>query len=255
MNSFWKCLWSELLKLRRTLTIWMVILAPLALQVLTIGMWLIQDMNRNNSDSESIWLNLFHNLQTFWIILMLPLFIALVTALLSSVEHNSGQWKHLYALPVPRGSFYAAKWAVGVIVIVIASLMMIAETYLSGLFLDLVTNKYAFMQAAFPFKQMSQVLLSAAACAMLMISIHTWVSQYFYNFTVNVGIGMAAAIANIMIIQSDKLWLKFFPWVIQAQVIDEVNSNLVPWAFAIGVGGGLLVALIGGWLVTRRDVV
>ncbi len=254
MNSFWKCLWSEVLKLRRTLTFWMVLLAPLVLQLLCFGMWLIRDMNSYTSDGETIWQNYFFNLQTFWIVLMLPLFIALETALLASVEHNSGLWKHLYALPVPRGSFYAAKWAIGVIVVVLASLMMLAETYLAGLILDLVTNKYAFMQAAFPFKLMSKVFLSAAACSVLMVSIHTWISQHFHNFTVNVGIGMAAAVANIMIIQSDKPWLKFFPWVIQSQVIEDMMVS-IPAALAIGAGGGLLVALIGGWLVTRRDVV
>lgn len=170
------------------------------------------------------------------------------------MEHNTGHWKHLYALPVPRGGFYAAKWAVGVMVVVLSSLMLIAETYLAGLVLDLVTDKYAFMQAAFPIAEIVKVLLSGATCAVLMISIHTWISQHFHNFTVNVGIGMAAAIANIMIIQSDKPWLKFFPWVIQAQVIDFAAGG-VPLAMAIGVGGGLLVALVGGWLVTRRDVV
>lgn len=252
MNSFWKCFWSELLKLRRTLTFWMVLLAPLVIMIFNTGMWLVQDMN-NYSDGENIWLHFFGNVQTFWIVLMLPLFIALETALLASVEHSSGQWKHLYALPVPRGMHYSAKWVVGGLVVALASGMLLGETYLAGVALDLVTDNYPFMQSAMPILPMSKIVFTAGVSSLLMVSIHTWISQHFHNFTVNIGIGMAAAIANIMLIQSDKPWAVFFPWLVQAKALEIIEGEHIV-AMVIGMGGGLLVALIGGWLVTRRDV-
>lgn len=254
MTTFWKCLWSELLKLRRTLTFWMVLVAPLVIMVFNTGMWLVQDMN-NYSDGENIWLHFFGNLQTFWIVLMLPLFIALETSLLASVEHSSGLWKHLYALPVPRGMYYTAKWVVGVLVVALATIMLLGEMYLAGVVLDLVTDNYPFMQFAMPIRPMSKILLTAGVSSLLMVSIHTWISQHFHNFTVNIGVGMAAAIANIMLIQSDKPWAMYFPWLVQAKALEIIEAGNPFVAMAIGVGGGLLVALIGGWLVTRRDVI
>jgi hypothetical protein len=59
---------------------------------------------------------------------------------------------------------------------------------------------------------------------LVILSIHTWIALRFHSFTVAVGVGMAAAIA----------WL--------------------PWALAVGILGGLALAVAGCWEVTRRDV-
>ncbi len=254
MNTFIKCFRAELLKLRRTLTFWMVLLAPLVVQMLNFGMWATRDMNAYNDNFTNLWTHYFFNLRTFWVILMLPLFIALESALLASVEHSSQQWRRLFTLPVPRGSVYAAKWAVGALVTLLASLMMVAETYLGGITLDLISERYPFMSTSLPWMELIGPMLLAWLLSLLMISIHTWISLRFHNFTVSVGIGMAAAIANIMLIESDEPWSLFFPWLLQANVLDHKTVSLVP-ALALSIAGGLLVALIGGWLVTRRDVV
>lgn len=254
MTTLFNCFKAEILKLRRTLTFWMVLLAPFCVQLLNFGMWATRDMNTYNDQFTNLWQHYFFNLRTFWVILMLPLFIALETALLASVEHSANQWRRLYTLPVPRASIYAAKWAVGALVTLLASIMMVVETYLTGIALDLISDLYPFMQTSFPLADLLKTVLVAWLCSLLMISIHTWITLRFHNFTIGVGVGMAAAIANIMLIESDEPWALFFPWLLQANILNNKAGDVTS-ALAFGIAGALVVALVGGWLVTRRDVI
>ena len=92
---------AEALKLKRTLAVWMVFIAPSVVVALNFVMWL--DRGENFMlQRDSAWQALAQNVLLFWALLMLPLFVTLETALLGGVDHGSQQWKHLHALPIPR---------------------------------------------------------------------------------------------------------------------------------------------------------
>ena len=63
---------------------------------------------------------------------MMPLLIALVTALLNGIEHSDKQWKHLFALPVPRWAVYFAKLIVAQGLILTSTLVLALFTAIVG---------------------------------------------------------------------------------------------------------------------------
>src|SRR5690349_16013582 len=106
MTSLLRALHAELLKLKRTLAVRMIFVAPLLVALLQFFIALNQ---RRVPANFKLWEAVFRNGLTVWAIFMLPLLITLETALLTGIEHSEKQWKHLLALPVPRYTIYAAK--------------------------------------------------------------------------------------------------------------------------------------------------
>ncbi|MBP7689577.1 MAG: ABC transporter permease, partial [Thermoflexales bacterium] len=128
---------AETLKLKRTLALWLVLIAPLTVVVLNFLM-LWQRGASYLLEPDSAWQGLTQNIAAFWSLLMLPLYVTLETALLGGVEHTAQQWKHLYALPLPRWSTYAAKWLISMSVVAASTIVLWLGTILCGLALNVV---------------------------------------------------------------------------------------------------------------------
>jgi hypothetical protein len=96
-----RALSAETLKLKRTLAVWMVLIAPSVVVALNFVM-LLDRGDRFLTDADTAWLALAQNILLFWALMMLPLFVTLETALLGGVDHNSQQWKHL-SPAIPAG--------------------------------------------------------------------------------------------------------------------------------------------------------
>jgi hypothetical protein len=59
--------------------------------------------------------------------------------------------------------------------------------------------------------------------------------------------------AGVLVINSD--WAKFYPGTLPGRVsIGFMEGDAIAAELALGIVGGIVVALAGGWEVTRRDV-
>lgn len=104
---FARVLWTETLKIRRTLAVWMVLIAPLT--VVTLQFMVLWQRPGMAARSSEPWMGLARGIFGLWGALMLPLFLTLEAALLAGLEHGENNWKTLFALPAPRWHFYMAK--------------------------------------------------------------------------------------------------------------------------------------------------
>ena len=90
--ALWNALRAEVLKSRRSLALWMAILAPLLIEVLDFILYFQRGYIRTNIENAWLWLG--QSTLSYWSLLMLPLFVALETALLSNVEHANSPGYH-----------------------------------------------------------------------------------------------------------------------------------------------------------------
>ena len=245
-----RALSAETLKLKRTLALWMVLIAPLTVVILNFLM-LWQRGANYLMEADSAWQALAKNITAFWALLMLPLYITLETALLGGVEHNTQQWKHLYALPLPRWSIYAAKWLISVALVVASTLVLWLGAIACGLLLNVV-NPELTLSASIPVWDILRPMGLIGLIGLLIIAIHLFVGLRWSNFTVSIGFGMVATTINIMVMNSEK-WSKFYPWSLPIYAIEDTGAYL-PTALAIGVIGGAIVGLLGMWQVSRREI-
>src|SRR5574340_188865 len=112
MTALVRALSAELLKLKRTLALWLAFALPAVIVFLFFLNYFQRGEFLIREDADS-WKWLAQNVLILWSMLFLPLFTALETALLSGLEHSEKNWKHLFALPIPRWTIYTAKLLAG----------------------------------------------------------------------------------------------------------------------------------------------
>jgi len=257
MDPLGRALSAEWLKTRRTLALLMTLIAPAIIAILQVAMFLENREFYIKNAEQNHWLTLSQNSMIFWALLMLPLFATLETALLSGLEYGRRNWTLLYALPVPRWAYYAAKELISLGLIGLSTMVMVGLILLDGLFLQAIDPAYRLLPGLIPWGALVKGYTLIYLGAFLIVSIHLWVSSRWPSFVVALGVGIGATVTGILIFQSE--WARFYPWTMPGLLaLNTVGrgadlSMPIPAFLALGVGGGVLVALLGGWNIVRRD--
>jgi hypothetical protein len=240
---------TEAAKLRRTLALWMAVLAPMVIVGLyfLVGIAGPGPLVRPNTDS---WVSLTRNTVQLWTVLMLPLFITLETSLLAGLEHSDRNWKFLLSLPIPKWTIYVAKLIVAIALVWVAHAVLVAGTMLSGLALRQLSA--AMKLGALPIAQIAWPLAKVSASLLLAVTIQHWVSLRWPSFVTAMGFGMCAMVAGFVAVQS-ATYGPWFPWSLPLHTLmprgTAVNNPMMYSAMA-----GVIVATAGAWHFTRREL-
>jgi hypothetical protein len=249
MLALYRALSAELLKTKRTLAFWLTLLAPLPIILLALINFM-QDYDWLKR--EELWSTLIHNVFVLWNVLLSPLFITLETGLLNALEHHNKMRKQLYALPAPRWAMYAAKQLVALGLIGLSNIALAAMTVSVGLVLRVLRPNLSF-GAPVPWAPLLQSAVLGFLASCLIISLHLWVSARWSSFVAAMGAGIVTTVAGVVVINSE--WAKMYPWTLPGWVVKgNLQGEGIVMSLALGLAGGIVVALAGGWNVIRRDV-
>lgn len=248
MISLWRSLTAEVLKLKRTLALWMVFIAPLAIAGFIFAVTLSRELNDASPDP---WDQFSSIVLTLWGLLMLPLFVALEMALLGGLESTEKQWKHLFVLAIPRPALYGAKLLVGLGLIGLSTLVLWGGMLAAGWGLRWLRPDLGFAAPA-PWLSMLQAVGRTYLAAWLVLALHLWLSLRWQSITLALGIGMTATVLGAFLIRSAR-WSPWYPWVLPGVTLLGTPSGQAQ-ALLLGGIGGLVAALLGCWDVVRRDV-
>ncbi len=252
MNALARALWAETLKTKRTLALAVTVLAPLAIGVLMVAMYLEHAEYYAVPKGENPWIRYTQTCLVWWSLLMLPLFITLETALINGLDHSPRSWKMLYTTPIPRWAFYAAKQIISMGLIALSMIFMVVVIFLVSFLLRAIRPVYDF-SAPVPWLHVLKYITLPYIAAWLIISLHFFISARWKSFVIAIGVGMCATVAAIFFVGRD--YAMFYPWTMPAfpvaKMLDDANQIAT---LAMGGLGGIVVALIGGWNVTRQDV-
>jgi hypothetical protein len=251
MTVMVKALGAEMLKLKRTLALWLAFIAPLIIVGANAGIF-FQRGAINTPEYTSTWLWYGQMNIIIWGLLMIPLFVTLETALVGNMEYTSDHWKHLNALPVPRGVIYAAKQFSGMALIALSSLALVFSIVGGGVLLRLLRPGIG-LEPDIPWGRLFAYAGMTFMGAWLIISIQTWISLRWKSFVVACAVGMALTVAGVFIIHAS--WGDFWPWALPGAIANEFSEGVVHVPeLLFGSVGGVVAAILGGWDVARRDV-
>jgi len=248
MGALGRALGAEFIKLRRTLALWMVLVAPGT--VVALQFFSLLRMPGGSTVSGDAWVTFVAGATNLWAAFMLPLFVALETALLAGVEHGARGWKHLYALPVPRRAILGAKLVVAVFCVAGAGLVLVGATGGAGLLLRVVRPELP-LGAGVPWEGLLRDVGLLTAASLLMITIHTWLAVRWASFTAALSTGVVGTFVTLFAVGGTLG--RFWPW---AQPINTIGGTgeRMPLALVIGMGGAAVFALFAAWDLLRRDV-
>ena len=255
MNALLRAIDAELLKMKRTLALALIVIMPLA--ICGLNLLILLNNNRVQTDPTfDVWEFFLRNNVGFWGILMLPLFITLETALVAALDHNANAWKHVYALPLPRWSFYIAKQLVNLALIAGSMVVVVIGTVLAGGFIQVSgLLPDGRLLPVFPWGTLVQSLTLLFLASWLIIAIHTWVSLRWHSFTVASTVGIVATVTGFIVINSDR-YAPIFPWSLPVRAAGSLVMGTpdATDSLLFGLIGGVVFALVACWDVTRRDV-
>lgn len=249
MTGLYRTIRAELLKLKRTLALWMTVIAPtvvVALQVLVV-------LKRSGGLEKlpDAWLPFARSIAGMWAVLMLPLFVTLESALVSNLEHAERHWKQLLALPVPRWNYYLGKFLVVIGLVALSSVILLLLTVGGALLLGVLLPKLA-LHPPIPWSALLLLHATILGAAVLMISIHHWVSLRWQSFTTAVGFGMTAVVIGFILVNSETYGL-YYPWSIPARVTNAPLAR-IHMMLSLSVIGSLVALIAGCWEFSRREI-
>jgi len=252
-----RALRAEALKMKRTLALKMVVLAPVAVVLLTLFMASQAPSGtlRRGGIVVNPWIALTRvNLQ-FWGLLMLPLYVALQTALIAGLDHADSQWKALFARPVPRWTIYVAKLALTAAMTAASAAILVAGLLAEGAFLRWYDVSLGFA-AAVPVATIVSQAAQVTALAFLFLTIQHWVSLRWKSFSVAIGFGIVAMVTSFaMLLASGQYgaWPQYFPWSLPMLVMARQPQNI---AAVLWIGGvaGTATSVAGCIDFCRREV-
>jgi hypothetical protein len=246
--SLARALGAEALKLRRTLAIWMMLVTPATVVALQFfGLLRFRGAAPPTGDG---WQMLAASVTNLWAAFMLPLFVALETALLAGVEHGARTWKHLYALPVPRWSILAAKLLVAVACVAGAGVALVMLTAAAGQLLRIMKPALG-LGTDVPWGILARRVALVSTAALLMTTVHTWLAIRWPSYTAALATGVVGTFVTLFAVGGTLG--KYWPWAQPINAIGGTGERL-PLAMAIGAGGAVIVAIAAGWDLLRRDV-
>ena len=177
MMSLIRVLHAETLKLKRTLAFRMIFVAPLL--VVALQFFIAWKQPRPGAEFN-LWDMVARTSLSVWAVFMLPLLITLETALINGIEHGEKQWKHIFALPVPRHVVYAAKFLIAQALAAASTLILCAMTVVVGLAFTRLRPELP--SGAIPFVWILKHAAFVWLASWLIIAIHIWVSVRWPGF-------------------------------------------------------------------------
>jgi hypothetical protein len=252
MTMLLRALRAELIKVRRTLALVMIILAPLAVDgLLTLVLLRYQGSNTDG------WQLVTGNMLFAWNALMMPLFVTLESALLGSLDHNASGWKHLFALPIPRWTVYMAKQIITLVAIAASSVILCLGLWLTGTGMQALHLKPNLnFDAPFPWANMLEAVALGYLAAWLIIAIHTFIAMRWPSFVITIGIGMAAVMAGVFGVNNQDL-AYLYPWTLPAVAVRQFfgkDSMIATPTLLYSVVGAVAIMIAGCWYFSRRNV-
>jgi hypothetical protein len=241
---------AEILKIKRTLALWLAFITPLAIVGLMFVASLLQQ--RNTDPDVNAWDGFSQLIFLFWSLLMLPLFVTLETALLSELESTEKHWKHLFALPIPRSVLYIAKLLVGAGLIALSTMVLWGGILVAGTSLRWLKPGIGF-DFSIPWFETLQTAFLTYLAAWLIMALHTWISLRWRSFTLSVGVGMIATVIGVFITVGSEKWARFYPWMLPSMAMGN-DSHIVLQVLMLGIIGGIVVTIAGCWDMIRQDV-
>lgn len=244
MKAFVRTLGTEWLKLRRTLALWMIVIAPV---IVVLLQFFIGYDRMKVPENIQAWPMFVQSSCALWAIFMMPLYITLETALLNNIEHSAKSWKQLFALPVPRGTIVTAKMLMSFLMIGSSTVVLSLAIVLFGKLLSFLRPQ--FLMEGIPVSLIITKAFLPFVASWLIIAIHSWISARWHGFALSLGIGIGAVFFSVF--ASGARAGEFYPWLFPLNALGDERSFV---ALTVGSIGGILFAIFATWDITRRDV-
>ena len=236
---------NEFIKLKSTLALWMMLLMPMAIVLLTSLLMLNKPSTTMVSGQHFASQSL-----AFWLLLIQPMYLAIVGVLLLQIEHESHGWQRLYVLPASRFAFYFSK-ALVMLVLQIGAVICLA--ILTGLSLFVLSWSGHLTLSDFLLTHYISAMMKGVVAGLVLLSLQHWLSTRWPSIVVPLIVAVAGSLTIPSVTQSEKYWL-YDPWT-YGMIASMASDKSAQWlALSLSVALALLIFALGSWDIAKREL-
>lgn len=214
---------AELLKTRRTASFWLSIVgAAFIPAILSIALFTDSDAEKNLAKEPwVIFLSMGWQILT---VFLLPVYIILVSTLVTQIEFRNNTWKQVFASPQPVANIFFAKFlAIHVMIIfcyLLFNVLMITSAVLANLFIP----GYNFLSQSIDWEKLLRLNVRTYISVLGISAIQYWLSLRFKNFIVPVGIGLALVVCSIVAMNYQWQHIHKYPYAFPSLSFDAIHN-------------------------------
>lgn len=184
-----------------------------------------------------------------WAYFLLPMFVTGAAALMAQLEHASGAWRHILALPVSRWRVFAAKAIVLMTLVVVVTVAVGGTIPLAGWAIGALAPEHA-LTGAPPWERFARSLTQMAAASVLMLALQLWVALRFASVAAPIVLGIGGTFVAVAATSARSG--VYFPWLMPVSALSP-DPERQAIALALGGGAGLALLALMVWSLARRD--
>lgn len=175
----------------------------------------------------------------------LPVFVAIISAMVHQVEFDQNSWKSLLSMPVSRISVFISKF---IIIVLFSSILIVLNAI--GL---VVVGKVIGFPEPLSIEHYGSYIIHQFVGIFGVAALHNWVSSIFKNQAITVVLGFIGVIFSSIILYQTfeiaKFSLYLYPFF--AGGLQGFDSSVSIYG---GIVCGAIITIIGNIEFTRRDI-
>ncbi len=250
-SALLRCLQADALKLRHTAAVRLLVgaaVVPVLLVFLAFCFYGTMLVKSGRSPWATYVLNAWHT----WAGLVLPLLLLLLATLVVQLEHRANAWKHLYALPVSRGTVLLSKLLVLFGLSLAVQVLYAGLLLLAGLGLGWVRPGLGLRPEAMPLAAVAALLGRTYVATLGLLTVQYVVSVARRSFVGPLALGLAGLVLALVLTSlSTAGWLPYANALLTLKTVRADASGLavagalaphewhsLGWVVLAGLGGG-----------------
>ena len=231
----------ELLKVKRSLALLMMLACPLMVNLLCFALEL--KTNRTGVVKASMY---WMGNTAIWAYFMFPLYIALMTGLLNGNEHKNSTWRVMLTLPISARQLFFAKFVLASLFMVGANIILFVMASIALMVFNMMglTVKGDVASSLFEF------LIFVSISALPILVLQHWISWRVQNIVAPLAIGVLGTM-GIMQLGQSKDWI-YYPWSYVMNALNAASPEVRGQALMLAVVVAAVMLFIATYWEGRR---
>lgn len=196
--SFFISTQTELLKAKRTASSWLIVIAAAFIPTVYLLFFLLNPEEAIQDMGPQPWAVYVIRSWEILCVFILPIYIILLSTLVTQIEFRNNTWKQVFASPQSFGNIFFSKFLTIHLMIVAFLLTFNILVFMVGIISDLVNPRFAFLEHNVDWEMIFKLNLKTYISVLGISAIQYWLSLRFKNFVISTGIGLALVIGGMI---------------------------------------------------------
>jgi len=217
-----KLFYAELLKLKNTFALWLTISGSLFVPLILFATYLSDVKSFVPGSEVNPWDDYLIRTLNGCCFFSVG-FIVLIIGLIIHIEQKANAWKHLFTLPLSRGSIYFSKVVLIFAMILVFFTLYLTFSILSGISLGHVAPELGFENFKVPGLHIFRFLIGFGIAIMPMVFLQYWLSFRLKSLIASLGAGLGGLMIGLLL----KNWeyIIFLPYAAPFQMLNYMDAD------------------------------